>query len=51
MKCTLKTLDLGVNCDPPVLRVWGMTYGMEYYENCFGRIWILVIGQIPNHLW
>lgn len=43
------TLDLGVN--PPIFRVSGMTYGMEYYENCFGKIWVLVIGQIPNDLW
>lgn len=51
LKCTLMALDLGVNCDLPLLRVWGMTYGMEYYENRFGKIGILIILQIQNHLW
>lgn len=49
-KCTLMTLNLGVNCGLPILKVQGMTFDMEYYENYFGKIYILIRGQIPIHL-
>lgn len=50
-KCTLMTLDLGVKCDPLIFRVLGMIYGMESYDNHYDKIWILIIGQVPNHVW